>query len=270
MSEENSLWMGDLSPWMDESTILSSFHHYQFYPKNIKFIKDKKTNKNRNYCFVFFKDEVETNDALNKLNGKIIPNTNCLFKLNWASYLSPMNRTIYVGNLNKSIDDNILLNYFKSFYKSVNKAIIIKENGISKGYGFVVFKKENEYKKSLIEMNGKMLNGSTIIVREQKRKDEKNNNFHFDENNKNEYDVNYKISEIKSNNNNSIYLNNNKINNINYNYIHNNINNNIVMNFNLGNNINILNNLSFNNIKKTNENNNLNENVNQINNIILS
>ena len=154
MTEDNSIWMGDIYPWMDETTILSFFNYYNFYPKSIKFIKDKITNKNKNFCFVFFENELEANDAINKLNGQLIPNSKISFKLNWASYHSPKNKTIYVGNLNKSIDDVILLNYFKSFYESANKATVIKENGISKGYGFILFKKEVDYKNCLREMDG--------------------------------------------------------------------------------------------------------------------
>lgn len=55
-------------------------------------------------------------------------------------------------------------------YSSVSKAIVIKEKNISKGYGFVVFKKENEYKKCLYEMNGVLFLGNNIIVKEQKKK----------------------------------------------------------------------------------------------------
>ena len=40
---------GDISPNMEESQIISSFGQYNFYPIHIKFIKDKKTNTNRNY-----------------------------------------------------------------------------------------------------------------------------------------------------------------------------------------------------------------------------
>lgn len=70
MNEENSLWMGDISPNMEESQIISSFRQYNFYPTHIKFIKDKKTNTNRNYCFVFFKNNEEALRALNQLSGK--------------------------------------------------------------------------------------------------------------------------------------------------------------------------------------------------------
>ena len=171
MNEENSLWMGDISPDVDESVIMQSFRHFNIFPISIKFIKDKITNINKNYCFVFFKNSEEMNIALNQLNGKTMPNTNITFKLNRASYHSPINRTIYVGNLSKSMTDDMLLNFFQMKYNSVNKATIIKEKGISKGYGFVVFKKENEYKKCLNEMDGALIYGKNIIVREQKRKD---------------------------------------------------------------------------------------------------
>lgn len=170
MNEENSLWMGDISPDMEESKILDAFQQFQIYPTYIKFIKDKKTNTNKNYCFVFFKNNEETSKALTLLNGKAIPNTNISFKLNKASYHSPINRTVYVGNLNKSINDEMLHNFFHMKYSSVSKAIVIKEKNISKGYGFVVFKKENEYKKCLYEMNGVLFLGNNIIVKEQKKK----------------------------------------------------------------------------------------------------
>ena len=81
MNEENSLWMGDISPDVGESVILQSFQYFNIYPINIKFIKDKKTNTNRNYCFVFFRNSEEANIALNQLNGKLMPNTNITLKL---------------------------------------------------------------------------------------------------------------------------------------------------------------------------------------------
>ena len=108
MNEENSLWMGDISPDLDETAITQLFQYFNIAPINIKLIKDKKTNTNRNYCFVFFKNIEDRNKALNQLNGKKIPKTNMTFKLNLACYHSPINRTIYVGNLNKSINNEIL------------------------------------------------------------------------------------------------------------------------------------------------------------------
>ena len=255
MNEENSLWMGDISPDIDESKIKLSFQYFNIFPISIKFIKDKRTNTNKNYCFVFFKNNEDANNALNQLNGKVIPNTNMTFKLNRATYHSPINRTIYVGNLNKSINDDLLLNFFQSRYNSVTKATVIKDKGISKGYGFVVFKKENEYKNSLKEMNQALFLGKKIVVKEQKRKDEDDNN-----NNNNIYNNNIIINNDYHINDNN-FVNNNASKDILLNYILRNNNNGVANDLSLLNNINIINN------NKIVNNDNAN-NINNINNII--
>ena len=273
MNEENSLWMGDISPDMDEFKILASFQQFNIYPTYIKFIKDKKTNTNKNYCFVFFRNNEETSKALTLLNGKAIPNSNICFKLNKASYHSPINRTIYVGNLNKSINDEMLHNFFHMKYSSVSKATVIKEKNVSKGYGFVVFKKENEYKKCLFEMNGVLFLGKNIIVKEQKRKDENENSNKSGNNNSNSININFNDNRnnINNNYNINISLNNNKM--LLSNLLNNsNINKDMLKNYIFGNNnnneLNILNNLNMsNNSKIQNNSNDMQNIINNINSI---
>jgi len=265
MNEENSLWMGDIAPDIDESKIFQYFQNFNIFPTNVKLIKDKKTNTNKNYCFVFFKNIEDTNKALNQLNGKNIPNTNKTFKLNLASYHSPINRTIYVGNLNKSVTNETLLNFFQMRYNSVMKATVIKDNGVSKGFGFVVFKKENEYKKSLEEMDGVLFEGKNIVVREQKKKED-------DENSNNLNNI------LNYNNINSFIIGNrNDYQMTDNNFVNNSINNDLLINYNLrNNNINelaLLNNMSNMNNEinnKLNINNLINNGIININNGILN
>ena len=265
MNEENSLWMGDIAPDIDESKIFQYFQNFNIFPTNVKLIKDKKTNTNKNYCFVFFKNIEDTNKALNQLNGKNIPNTNKTFKLNLASYHSPINRTIYVGNLNKSVTNETLLNFFQIRYNSVMKATVIKDNGVSKGFGFVVFKKENEYKKSLEEMDGILFEGKNIVVREQKKKED-------DENSNNLNNI------LNYNNINSFIIGNrNDYQMTDNNFVNNSINNDLLINYNLrNNNINelaLLNNMSNMNNEinnKLNINNLINNGIININNGILN
>ncbi len=265
MNEENSLWMGDIAPDIDESKIFQYFQNFNIFPTNVKLIKDKKTNTNKNYCFVFFKNIEDTNKALNQLNGKNIPNTNKTFKLNLASYHSPINRTIYVGNLNKSVTNETLLNFFQIRYNSVMKATVIKDNGVSKGFGFVVFKKENEYKKSLEEMDGVLFEGKNIVVREQKKKED-------DENSNNLNNI------LNYNNINSFIIGNrNDYQMTDNNFVNNSINNDLLINYNLrNNNINelaLLNNMSNMNNEinnKLNINNLINNGIININNGILN
>ena len=224
MNLENTLWMGGILPGMTEINILNSFRFYNIFPTGIKLIKDKQKNKNKSYCFISFKSFQEANNVLQYLNGKRIPNSEINFNLNWADYQGA--KTAYVGNLNLNVTKEDLFSFFKMRYKSVQNArVIYGDNGISKGFGFVVFKNEDEYLKCLKEMNGIYFYGNFIKVREQIKKEDnrKRNNLNND-----------KISNdnvlIKKNtiNINDIIIQNNIINNnniINYNQNNMNINN---------------------------------------------
>ena len=95
MNIENTLWMGGILPGMTESQISNSFKYYNMFPINVKFIRDKLKNKNKSYCFITFNSFEEANTALNLLNGKKIPNSEIIFRLNWADYQGA-NKTVYV------------------------------------------------------------------------------------------------------------------------------------------------------------------------------
>ena len=168
MNSEGTLWMGDIEPWMDESFIIDSFKDYGFKPKNVKLIIDKRFNKFKNFCFVSFNNLKEANEALFNLNAKKIPKTNMFFKLNLTKNNSDNYKNIYVGNLSPKINDIELYNYFKSKYPSVYYASIITDKGISRGYGFVHFSKEEEYQQCLKEMDGTLFHNKVIRVKEKK------------------------------------------------------------------------------------------------------
>lgn len=208
---ESTLWMGDIEPWMTREIILGSFFEYGLKPSSIKMIKDHQFNSIKNYCFVNFDSITEANKAIISLNGKNIPKTNINFKLNWANKHCEMNRNLYVGNLPNDIDDLQLFNIFKEKYQSIHHVSIMTDNGQSKGYGFIQFTDKYDYDKCLKEMNGYVINGKAIIIRERKKKknDEKNNNnmnnvYRFNK-------INRPINNTSSNNNISSkqFINNN-------------------------------------------------------------
>jgi hypothetical protein len=203
--------MGDIEPWMTREIILESFFEYGLKPSSIKMIKDHQFNSIKNYCFVNFDSITEANKAIISLNGKNIPKTNINFKLNWANKHCEMNRNLYVGNLPNDIDDLQLFNIFKEKYQSIHHVSIMTDNGQSKGYGFIQFTDKYDYDKCLKEMNGYVIKGKAIIIRERKKKknDEKNNN-----NMNNAYrfnKINRPINNTSSNNNISSkqFINNN-------------------------------------------------------------
>ena len=224
MNLENTLWMGGILPGMTEINILNSFRFYNIFPTGIKLIKDKQKNKNKSYCFISFKSFQEANNVLQYLNGKRIPNSEIYFNLNWADYQGA--KTAYVGNLNLNVTKEDLFSFFKMRYKSVQNArVIYGDNGISKGFGFVVFKNEDEYLKCLKEMNGIYFYGNFIKVREQIKKEDnrKRNNLNNDKNSNDNVLIKKNTINI-----NDIIIQNNIINNnniINYNQNNMNINN---------------------------------------------
>ena len=177
MSMESTLWMGDIEPWMNRELILTSFIEYGLKPSSIKMIKDHKSNISRNYCFINFDTMFEANKALIELNGKKIPNTNITFRLNWANKHCELNQNLYIGNLPNDINDITLFNIFKNKYPSIHHVSIMTDKGESKGYGFIQFTDKYDYDKCLKEMDGYIIKGKPIIIRERIKKNnqEKNN-----------------------------------------------------------------------------------------------
>ena len=207
MSTDKNLWMGDVQPWMDDSFIMNAFNFYNFFPKSIKLIHDKLTGELKNFCFINFQTIEEANNCLSNLSGKIIPNTQIKFKLNWANYFSTFNKSVYVGNLSPDVDDIKLYNLFKEKYPTVHHASVIMDKGVSKGFGFILFRGEEDYEKCLKEMNGIIFHGNAIKVSEQKK------------NNKNINSQNFSCDNLYENENDEIYNSDNNSNiDVVYNY----------------------------------------------------
>ena len=190
MSNEFTLWMGEIKPWMTEIFIQNSFNHFGFYPKSIKVIKEKKYYIPLNYCFIYFDSFYQANQALNKLNGIKIPNVNFKFKLKWANKNFENIKTVNVANIPLEVKRSELYNFFKKKYQSVIHAIIIRENQAKKNYGFVYIANDDEYNKCLLEMNEACFFNSIIEVKERNKK--------ISEEKKCNLGVNININEIKS------------------------------------------------------------------------
>jgi len=74
--------------------------------------------------------------------------------------------TLFVANLPFKFDDAAFGKVFSDLgisYKSAH--VVIKRNGLSKGYGFVEFNSEADQKKALGEVNGKVVDGRDLSVK---------------------------------------------------------------------------------------------------------
>jgi RNA recognition motif-containing protein len=85
---------------------------------------------------------------------------------------------IFVANLNFKIQSQFLQKVFEQ-YGTVTSAKVItdRETGRSKGYGFVEMPVEEEGQAAIRELDGKDLEGKTIVVKIARPREEMNQNF---------------------------------------------------------------------------------------------
>ncbi|KAJ6015794.1 RNA-binding protein [Penicillium herquei] len=160
---KTTLWMGELEPWIDENFIRNLW--FQMGEQvNVKMIRDKFSGSNAGYCFVDFSSPAAAAKALS-LNGTPMPNTNRVFKLNWATGGGLADRSrddrgpeysIFVGDLGPEVNEYVLVSLFQSRFPSCKSAKIMTDpiSGMSRGYGFVRFSDENDQQRALTEMQG--------------------------------------------------------------------------------------------------------------------
>lgn len=173
----SSLWMGDIENWMDENYIKD------FY-KNIANVVSVKLMKKEGisigYCFVEFESPQIAAYVLENYNGKSVQGSTKVLKLSKAvhnSGKSQVNNTfnsnshgesqIYVCDMDISVTEDELKDFFGKFYMSVSSTKIVTDpkTRMSKGYGFIRFKDAGEANRALTEMNGKLLKSKPIKVK---------------------------------------------------------------------------------------------------------
>lgn len=150
--------------------------------RHVKLIRDKQKGTPVGYGFVEFQDYRTAKEVFQALNGKLIPGSrNKYFKLNWASHGGgaaravnqygmnfnnqvPEGYQVYVGDLDPSVNNVLLMQTFKQIYPSVFEAKVICDSVSrqSKGYGFIKFGLKEESERALQEMSGKIINGRPI------------------------------------------------------------------------------------------------------------
>jgi RNA-binding proteins (RRM domain) len=61
---------------MTESFVMAAFQKMGEPPQNVKVMRNKYTGEPAGYCFVHFATDEAALNAMHKLSGKVIPNTN--------------------------------------------------------------------------------------------------------------------------------------------------------------------------------------------------
>ncbi|KAI3815190.1 hypothetical protein L1987_14850 [Smallanthus sonchifolius] len=170
--DNNTIWIGDLQHWMDESYLQSCFAQTGEVA-SIKLIRNKQTGQSERYGFIEFQSHEAAEKVLQGYNGTMMPNTDQVFRLNWASFSSGEKRadvgsdlSIFIGDLAPDVTDALLYETFAGRYPSVKgaKVVVDTNTGCSKGYGFVRFGDENERSRAMNEMNGQYCSSRPMRV----------------------------------------------------------------------------------------------------------
>ncbi|KAJ1924628.1 hypothetical protein IWQ60_005075 [Tieghemiomyces parasiticus] len=169
------LWMGGLEPWMDQNYLRTLWYNLG-EQVNVKCIYNRATGNPANYCFVEFAEPNACAKALSSYNGTLMPGTEKVFRLNWASGgISPdgsavVEKTadfpIFVGDLGSEVNDYLLLATIQARFPSCHSANVKVDSrtGAPRGYGFARFTDEGEYRRALVELNGFQLGSRPIRV----------------------------------------------------------------------------------------------------------
>ncbi|CAL0327054.1 unnamed protein product [Lupinus luteus] len=140
-AENNTIWVGDLHHWMDENYLHRCFASTAEI-SSIKVIRNKQTGLSEGYGFVEFYSHDIAETVLENYAGILMPNTDQLFRLNWATFSAGDKRSdnvphlsIFVGDLAADVTDSLLHETFSSKYPSVKAAKVVFDanNGRSKG-----------------------------------------------------------------------------------------------------------------------------------------
>lgn len=79
-----TLYIGDLAYWMDENYLYGLFAHTREVT-SVRLIRNKATGASEGYGFIDFCSRDAAERVLRAYNGQPIPNTEHVFKMNWAS-----------------------------------------------------------------------------------------------------------------------------------------------------------------------------------------
>ncbi|WVZ66087.1 hypothetical protein U9M48_015361 [Paspalum notatum var. saurae] len=140
---------------------------------SVKIIRNKQSGHSEGYGFIEFHTRAAAEHTLMNFNGRMMPNVEMAFKLNWASASAGEKRgdngpdhTIFVGDLAADVTDSMLEELFRASYPSVKgaKVVIDRITGRPKGYGFVRFGDPNEQARAMTEMNGVMLSSRQMRI----------------------------------------------------------------------------------------------------------
>ena len=163
-SSEHNLYISNLDEKVNEEILYELF--LQCSPiVSIYLPKDKISNNHQGYCFIELPSEIDCEYCIKvldniKLYNKPIKISKSILNKNSQE----IGANVYVGNLNKDVNETLLKNIFSEFGIVQSTKVMRDQNGESKGYGFIYYDNYFSSDKAIKEMNGQYINGNKVEV----------------------------------------------------------------------------------------------------------
>ncbi|VVC38547.1 RNA recognition motif domain [Cinara cedri] len=160
-----SLFVGNLSSTVTLMSLRSLFQTIGEIA-SIKLCRDNNTGRSLGHGYVTFESSDDATRAIetmncSELNGKPI-------EIAW-SWRDPaiqkcQNANLYVKGLKADINAKCLYEAFTSFGELISCKVARDKQGVSKGYGYVQFRKEKDAEECIKKLNGMCIQGEKIFI----------------------------------------------------------------------------------------------------------
>ncbi|XP_054163134.1 polyadenylate-binding protein 4-like [Oppia nitens] len=162
-SDNRSVFVTDLQPTVTETILLNTFAVCGAI-RSVRVCRDS-SGQSLGYGYVNFHSAEAAKQAIDEMNfcevnGKPIQ---VMVVQSTQAMRSSSNANVFVKNLDKSVDTKRLYETFRPFGEIVSSKLAQEVSGVSKGFGFVQFKTEENAIIAIVAMNGKYLNGKQLF-----------------------------------------------------------------------------------------------------------